>query len=51
MRNWDSGIGAAIEAGQENLSSLEKYAPSQADPVQYTSGRQEICENLINAFI
>ena len=49
--SWDSGIGAAIEAGKEDFTSLEKYAMSQPDPVQYTSGRQEFCENIINAFI
>jgi xylose isomerase len=49
--SWDSGIGAAIEAGKEDFTSLEKCAMSQPDPVQYTSGRQEFCENIINAFI
>jgi xylose isomerase len=49
--SWDSGIGAAIEAGKEDFTSLEKLALSQPDPVQHTSGRQELCENIINDFI
>jgi len=40
--SWDSGIGAAIEAGKEDFTSLEKHALSQPDPVQHTSGRQEL---------
>ena len=49
--SWDSSIGAAIEAGKEDFTSLEKLALSQPDPVQHTSGRQELCENIINDFI
>ena len=49
--SWDSGIGAAIEAGKEDFTSLEKHALSQPDPVQHTSGRQELCENIVNELI
>ena len=49
--SWDSGIGAAIEAGKENFVSLEKHALNHPDPVQQTSGRQELCENILNEFI
>ena len=49
--SWDSGIGTAIEAGKEDFTSLEKYALSQPDPVQYTSGRQELFENIVNELI
>ena len=49
--SWDSGIGAAIEAGKEDFISLEKHALSQPDPVQQTSGRQELCENIVNELI
>ena len=45
--SWDSGIGAEIEAGKEDFTSLEKYALSQPDPVQHTSGRQELFENIV----
>ena len=49
--SWDSGIGAAIEAGKEDFKSLEKYALSQPDPVQHRSGHQELCENIVNELI
>src|SRR6266478_436983 len=49
--SWDKGIGAAIEAGKEDFTSLEKHALSQPDPVQYTSGRQELFENIVNELI
>jgi xylose isomerase len=49
--SWNSGIGAAIEAGKEDFNSLEKQALSMPDPVQHTSGRQELCENIINQLI
>jgi xylose isomerase len=45
--SWDSGIGAAME----DFTSLEKYAMSRPDPVQYTSGRQELFENIVNELI
>jgi xylose isomerase len=49
--SWDNGIGAAIEADKEDFTSLEKYALSQSDPVQYTSGRQELLESIVNELI
>src|ERR1700726_2248898 len=49
--SWDNGVGAGIEAGKEDFTSLEKLALSQPNPVQHTSGRQELCENIINDFI
>jgi xylose isomerase len=49
--SWDSGIGAAIEAGKEDFTSLEKHAMSRPDPVQSTSGRQELFENIVNELI
>jgi xylose isomerase len=50
-RSWDSGIGAAIEAGKEDFTSLEKYTLSRPDPAQHTSGRQELFENVVNELI
>ena len=44
--SWDNGIGAAIEADKEDFNSLEKYALSKPDPMQYDSGRQELLENI-----
>ena len=49
--SWDNGIGAAIEAGKEDFISLEKYALSKPDPLQYTSGRQELLESIVNELI
>jgi xylose isomerase len=49
--SWDSGIGAAIEAGREDFNSLERYVLSRADPIQNSSGRQELCENIVNELI
>jgi xylose isomerase len=49
--SWDSGIGASIESGQEDFLSLEKHVLSQPDPVQTTSGRQELFENIVNQFV
>ena len=49
--SWDNGIGAAIEADKEDFNSLEKYALSKPDPIQYDSGRQDLLENIVNEFI
>ena len=49
--SWDNTIGASIEAGKENFVSLEKYAFSRPDPIQNASGRQELCENIVNELI
>ena len=46
-----AGIGASIEAGKENFTSLEKYALGHPDPVQHGSGRQELFENIVNELI
>jgi xylose isomerase len=31
-----------------NFVSLEKYALSRPDPIENASGRQELCENIVN---
>jgi xylose isomerase len=49
--SWDNGIGAAIEAGKEDFVSLEKYVLSRPDPIQNASGRQGLCENMVNELI
>ena len=49
--SWDSGIGARIEAGEVGFEELEQFALSQPDPVQHTSGRQELIENILNELI
>ncbi|MEX1117848.1 MAG: xylose isomerase [Terrimicrobiaceae bacterium] len=49
--SWDSGVGADIEAGKHSFKSLEAIAHSNPDPVQHTSGRQELIENILNDLI
>jgi len=49
--SWDSGLGAAIEAGKESFKSLEKFALEKGEAAPNASGRQEFLENLINEFI
>ncbi len=49
--SWDNGIGASIEAGNEDFVSLEKYVVSRPDPIQNASGHQELCENIVNELI
>jgi xylose isomerase len=44
-------MGAFIEAGKEDLVSLEKYVLSRPVPIQNASGRQELCENIVNELI
>lgn len=49
--SWDSGLGADIEAGKVGFKELEAWALSHPDPVQHTSGRQELIENILNELI
>jgi len=50
-QSWDSGLGADIEAGRHNFSSLDAYIQKKGDAAPNTSGRQELFENLINRFV
>jgi xylose isomerase len=49
--SWDTGLGAKIEAGEVGFAELEAHALAHPDPVQHTSGRQELIENIINELI
>jgi xylose isomerase len=49
--SWDSGIGAAIEAGKANFSMLECAMLEKGEITPNKSGRQEMLENLINMYI
>jgi len=49
--SWDSGLGADIEAGKHSFKTLETIALANPDPVQHTSGRQELIENILNELI
>lgn len=47
---FDSGIGAKIEKGEVGFTELEAYTLSNGEPF-IASGRQEMCENLINEYL
>ncbi|MDD3468393.1 MAG: xylose isomerase [Thermoguttaceae bacterium] len=47
--SWDTGIGAEIEAGKQDFTSLEKYVEKLGE-VQNTSGHQELFENVVNRY-
>ncbi len=47
---FDSGIGAKIEKGEVTLADLEAYTLANGEPM-IASGRQEMCENLINEYL
>jgi xylose isomerase len=48
--SYDSGIGAKIMSGKVGLNEIEEWAVKQSNPV-LESGRQEMLENIINAYI
>ena len=49
--NWDSGLGAEIEAGKHNFASLEKIMLQKGEAATNKSGRQELIENIINTYL
>ena len=49
--SWDSGIGADIESGKADFTSLEAYMLKKGNPDKNSSGRQEMLENYFNQFI
>jgi len=49
--SWDTGIGAEIEAGEQDFKSLEKYMLQKGDATPNTSGRQELFENVVNRYV
>ncbi len=48
--SWDGDLGKKIEAGDCSLEELESYILERGEP-SVKSGRQEMLENLFNAFI
>ena len=48
--SFDSGDGKAFEEGKLSLEALSQIARQSGEP-QLRSGKQELFENLINAFI
>ena len=49
--NWDSGMGAEIEAGRQSFGSLETYMLEKGEAQPNKSGRQEAFENLVNRYV
>lgn len=49
--SWDTAMGKRIESGQESLASLEQYMLEKGEVAANSSGRQEMLENLINAYL
>lgn len=49
--SWNSDLGAQIEAGKHNFTTLEKLMLYQGDAAPNQSGRQELIENLINSYL
>jgi xylose isomerase len=48
--SFDTGAGAAFEAGKMSLEDLRNYAVEQGEP-ETISGQQELLENIINRYI
>jgi xylose isomerase len=49
--SWSQGVGAEIEAGRHSFESLERLMLRQGEIQPNQSGRQELIENLINAYL
>ena len=49
--SWDSGIGARIESGEADFSSLESYMLEKGEIAPNASGRQEMLEHLLNRYL
>ena len=49
--SWDSGIGASIEAGKEELRLPRKIRAESPGSRPARSGRQELFENIVNELI
>ncbi len=49
--SYSSGVGAEIEAGKANFTSLEQYMLKKGEITPNKSGRQEFLENLINTYV
>ena len=46
--SWDSGLGAAIEAGEISMADLSEYMLDKGNPDPNQSGRVEMLENILN---
>ena len=48
--SWDDGIGAEIESGNADFTSLEAYMLEKGEIDANQSGRQEMLEHLVNRY-
>ena len=48
--SWDAGIGAEIESGSADFTSLEAYMLEKGEIDANQSGRQEMLEHLVNRY-
>lgn len=49
--SWDSGIGAAIDAGKVGFQQLSQYMLEKGEAAPNKSGRVEMLENLLNQYL
>ncbi|MBS3733611.1 MAG: xylose isomerase [Phycisphaerae bacterium] len=49
--SWDSGLGAEIEAGNKTMAELAEYMAAKGTPDANASGRVEMLENIVNAYL
>jgi len=49
--SWDHGIGADVERGAADFTTLEQYMLEKGEITPNTSGRQEMLEHLINRYL
>ena len=47
---WDSGLGQEIEAGKHDFASLQELILAKDEPSRTPSARQELFENVFNAY-
>lgn len=49
--SWDKGLGAEIEEGKHDFTTLEKYMLRKGEISGSKSGHQELFENVVNRYI
>ena len=49
--NWDTGIGAEIEAGKAGFKELSDYMIEKGEAAPNESGRVEMLENILNDYL
>ena len=49
--SWDSELGKKIESGSVGFKELEALTLEKGDAQVQRSGRQELCENIVNRYL